>query len=63
MSKFTNTITLDSKPTQRIVKRLSLLAFTSLRYTTNSTAQIPNVLNLAASDVRDAWRETAQTKS
>ena len=63
MSKVTHTITLESKPTQRIVKRLALLAFTSLRYTTNSTAQIPNVLNLAASDVRDAWRETAQTKS
>ena len=63
MSKVTHTITLESKPTQRIVKRLALLAFTSLRYTANSTAQIPNVLTIAASDVRDAWRETAQPKA
>ena len=62
MSKVTNTITLESKPTQRIVKRLALLAFSTIRNTANNTAQIPNVLTVAASDVRDAWRETANLK-
>lgn len=62
MSKVTHTITLDSKPTQRIVKRLALLACNAIRYSANSTAQIPKELVIAASDVRDAWRETANFK-
>ena len=62
MSKVTHTITLESKPTQRIVKRLALLAFSTIRYTANSTTQIPKVLTIAASDMRDAWRETANLK-
>ena len=62
MSKVTHTITLESKPTQRVVKRLALFAFSTIRYTANNTAQIPKVLTIAASDVRDAWRETANSK-
>lgn len=63
MSKFNHTIILESKPTQRIVKRIALLAFSSLRYNAKSATRIPILLAIAASDVRDAWLETAQRES
>ncbi len=63
MSKTTHTITLNSTKSKRIVKRLALYAFSSLRYTTNSASKIPSVLSVAASDVRDAWRESANQKA
>ena len=63
MSKTTHTITLKSTESKRFVKRLALYAFSTLRYTTSSASKIPGVLSVVASDVRDAWRESANQKA
>lgn len=63
MTKATQTITLESPAPRRIVKSLALFAFGTLRGTVNSATKLPGVLLDAASDVRDAWRETASPKA
>ncbi len=63
MSKTTHTITLKSTESKRFVKLLALYAFSTLRHTTNNASKIPSALSDAASDVRDAWRESANQKA
>lgn len=63
MSKTTHTITLKSPTQKRIVKRLALFAFSTLRSTASGASNLSTVLIEAASDVRDAWRETANLKA
>jgi len=61
--KHKQTITLDSKPSNSIVKRLALLTFGSMRGALHGSTKITTVINQAASDVRDAWRETARSNA
>lgn len=62
MSKQT-TITLESVQTERVVKRVATLAFIGLRLALNNTAKIPDIVTVAAGDIKQAWRDTAQPKS
>ncbi len=61
--KHQQTITLDPKPSNRMVKRLALLTFSSMRGALHGSTKITTVINQAASDVRDAWCETARSNS
>lgn len=63
MTKATQTITLESPAPRRVVKRLALFAFSTIRGTVSSAIKLPSALLDAASDVRDAWRETASPKA
>lgn len=62
MSKQT-TITLKPVPTERVVKRVATLAFIGLRLVLNNSAKIPEIVSVAAGDVKQAWRDTANPKS
>lgn len=49
-----------TKPSSRLVKRGALRAFQALRRITHHAKAVPGILQQAASDVSDAWRESAR---
>lgn len=57
-----NTITLETPPSQRLVKSLALLTFCGVRFALHKASKLPGILAQASNDVCDAWRETAQPK-
>ena len=57
-----NTITLETPPSQRLVKSLALITFCGVRFALHKASKIPGVMAQASNDVCDAWRETAQPK-
>lgn len=63
MSKTSHTITLKSKETERLVKRLATVAFIGVRSAMLNTGRIPKVLAIAATDIQEAWRDSANRKS
>lgn len=62
MNRIKNTITLETPPSQRLVKSLALLTFCGVRLALHKASKIPGVMAQASNDVCDAWRETAQPK-
>lgn len=62
MSKQT-TITLKSVPTERVVKRVATLAFIGLRHVLKNASKIPDIVTVAAGDIKQAWRDTSKPKS
>ncbi len=62
MTKSKQTIKLKSPASRRVVKSLALFAFSTLRGTVSSASKLPGFISDAASDIRDAWRETASQK-
>lgn len=63
MTKHKQTITLNPKQTNRMVKRLALLTFSSMRGALHGSTKLSTVVTQAASDIRDAWRETARSNA
>lgn len=57
-----NVIQLNSnpQPTERLVKRAARFAFSTLRILASKASTVPGTLSQAASDVREAWQETAR---
>lgn len=49
-----------AQPSGRLVKRGALRAFQTLRRLTHHAKAVPGILQQAASDVSDAWRESAR---
>ena len=62
MYRIKHTITLETPPSQRIVKSLALLTFCGVRFALHKASKLPGILAQASNDVCDAWRETAQPK-
>ena len=62
MNRNKHTITLETQPSQRLVKSLALLTFCGIRFALHKVSKVPGVMAQASSDVCDAWRETAQPK-
>jgi hypothetical protein len=63
MTKSKQTITLKPKESKRITKRLALFAFSTFRGAIDNATKLPGVLLETASDIRDAWQETARPKA
>jgi hypothetical protein len=58
-----STITLKTVPSERVVKRIATLAFIAVRYVISNTNNLPEKVTVAAGDIKQAWRDTAQPKS
>jgi hypothetical protein len=53
-------IPLNNQPSERLFKRGAVLAFKALRAMTSQAKEVPGILSQAATDVREAWAETAR---
>ena len=63
MSIQTVPIELSSEPSQRLVKRLALATFRTLRAASTQASKVPGVLAQAGADIKCAWQESAHPKA
>lgn len=63
MNTTKHTITLETPPSQRLVKRLAIMTFSGVHSVLHNASKVPDVMAQASHDVCEAWRETARPKA